>query len=195
MVARRVFPADDGRLRELILHVAERCADWPDFDPAMLERILFQADFLHFREQGFPITGQAWRRGIRAPSPRGMARALRELALDLAVDEIPVGDGLHVRRRPHALRAADLSGFDGTEIAAVEKSVWHYRLRWDAAAAGPDLLDIPWTLAGPREEIPYALALVAREPAGSPAALAHAPAADGRLRIRIPAARSLEAVP
>lgn len=156
-----VFPADDGRLRELILHVSERCADWEEFDPALLERILFQADFLHFRDQGFPITGQAWRRGIKGPSPRGLTRVLRDLALDFAVRESPVGDGLHVRRRPMAMRAADLSGFEGTEIAAVEKAIWFYRRNWDAGLQGPDLLDIPWNLAAPREEIPYALALIA----------------------------------
>lgn len=156
-----LFPADDERLRELILHVSERCSDWAEFDSAMLERILFQADFLHFRDHGFPITGQTWRRGIHAPSPRGLARVLRDLALDFAVRETPAGDGLHVRRRPMALREADLSGFDGTEIAAVEKAIWFYRRNWVADAEGPDLLEIPWKLAGPREAIPYALALVA----------------------------------
>ena len=201
-----IFPADDGRLRELILHVSERCADWDGFDPAMLERILFQADFLHFRDHGFPITGQVWRRGISSPSPRGMARALRDLALDFAVRETPTGDGLHVRRLPLALREADLSGFDGPEIAAVEKAIWFYRRNWDPAAQGPDLLDIPWRLAAPREEIPYALALIAPAAAAATAPPALDPPALLRLaldpplplsssRALIPSRRRLEAVP
>jgi hypothetical protein len=159
------FPPDDGRLRELILHISARCADWGDFDPAMLERMLFQADFLHFRNQGFPITGQAYRRGIRTPAPRAMARVLRTLAREFAILESPLGDGLHVRRRPMALREADLAAFDGQEIATVEQVIWFYRRNWLAACDGPDLLDIPWRLASPREEIPYALALVGPLPA------------------------------
>lgn len=191
-------------MRELILHVSARCADWQEFDPAMLERILFQADFLHFRDHGFPITGQVWRRGIRAPSPRGLMRALRDLARDFAMEETPAGDGLHVKRRPMALREADLSGFDGTEIAAVDKSIWHYRLNWVAEAEGPDLLDLPWRLAAPREEIPYPLALIApfrtvgaRMPDLDPEALPRlAPHAPGPERIprALAKARFLEAV-
>ena len=161
------FPPDDGRLRELILHISARCADWEDFDPAMLERLLFQSDFLHFREHGFPITGQAYRRGIRSPAPRAMARTLRALAWEFAVLENPTGDGLHVKRRPTALRDADLTGFDGQEIASVEQVIWFYRRKWNAALGGPDLLSIPWELAGPREEIPYALALVGPLPAAA----------------------------
>lgn len=201
-----VFPADDGRLRELLLHVSERCADWEQFDPAMLDRILFQADFLHFRDQGFPITGQAWRRGINGPSPRGLTRVLRDLALDFAVRESPAGDGLHVRRQPMAMREADLSGFDGTEIAAVEKAIWFYRRHWDAALEGPDLLDIPWKLAAPREEIPYALALIApaaaagmAPPALDPPALLRLalerPEPDSGFRPMVPAHGRLEVVP
>ncbi len=161
------FSPDDARLKELILHVSARCADWDDFDPFLLERILFQSDFLHFREHGTPITGQTYRRGLMGPSPRGMARVLKTLARDFAVQETPLGDGLHVRRRPRALREADLGIFDGQELVTVEEVIAFYR--WNrlvgetgrGAGAGPsDLVEVPWESAGLREEIPYALALV-----------------------------------
>lgn len=173
------FPPDDGRLAELILYVSDRCADWDDFDPIVLERILFQADFLHYRECGVPITGQAYRRGPSGPSPRGLARVLRGLAREFAVLENPVGDGLHVRRRPLARREARLSLFGTRELALVDDVMRHYRHTWGPArpeGPSPDYLAIPWEQAFPRELIPYAWALTAPEPGLD---LANAPAACG----------------
>ncbi len=121
------FPADDGRLAELILYVSERCADWNHFDPPLLDRILFQADFLHYRTHGAPITGQTYRRGPSGPSPRGLSRVLRGLAREFAVVETPEGDGLHVRRRPAALRPARPAGFDAEELATVDEVLAYYR--------------------------------------------------------------------
>jgi hypothetical protein len=174
------FPADDARLKALILHIASRCADWEPFDLAMLDRILFQADFLHFRLHGFPITGQTYLRGIHAPSPLPMRRMLKDLARygALEVSETPRGDGLHVRHVPIALREPDLRPFDGQEIAVVERVLWFYRTRW-ISGAGPELLDLPWELAGPKEEIPYVLALVGAHPAApATAPVLPAPAAE-----------------
>jgi hypothetical protein len=161
------FPPDDGRLAELILYVSDRCADWDDFDPVVLDRILFQADFSHYRECGVPITGQAYRRGPSGPTPRGLARVLRGLAREFAVLEIPLGDDLHVRRRPLARREARLALFGPRELALVDDVMRHYRTTWGPArpeAPSSDYLAIPWELAAPRELIPYAWALLAPGP-------------------------------
>lgn len=181
-----LFPGDDRRLRELILYIAARCEGWTGFRPALLERLLFQSDFLHFRLHGFPITGQTYRRGIHSPAPRAMGRVLRGMIRTgaLRVDEHPVGDGLHVRRIPVALREPDLRIFDGQEIAVVEKALRFYGPgygRFPEPSHGqshrgnragiperPDLLNLPWELAGPREEIPYHLALLADLAPGGP---------------------------
>lgn len=157
-----LFPADDGRLRELILHFSHRCGDWETFTATLLERMLFQADFLHFRMHGFPITGQAYRRGIHSPAPRTMARIVRGMiqAGDLEIAEEPREDNLHVRSIPRAFRDPDLRIFDGQEIALVEMVIRFYRGNWREGSEGPDLLTLPWELAAPREEIPYSLALL-----------------------------------
>jgi hypothetical protein len=191
----REFPADDGRLAELILHVSARCADWEHFDPILLDRILFQADFLHYRTYGAPITGQTYRRGPSGPAPRGLSRVLRGLAREFAVVETPEGDGLHVRRRPAALRGARLSAFDARELATVEQVLRHYREGREGAGRrsdspqsadwrsppqdAPDYFEIPWREAGPRAILPYSLALAAPEPVrarSEPAPLAACPA-------------------
>lgn len=157
-----LFPADDQRLRELILHLAREGEEWEEFSLALLDRLLFQADFLHFRAHGFPITGQTYRRGILSPAPRSMARILRgmERAGDLEIREEALDDGIHVRRRPRAMRPPDLRIFDGQEIALVEKVLRFYRRTWRTGSREIDMLVLPWELAAPREEIPYQLALV-----------------------------------
>jgi hypothetical protein len=162
------FTADDQRLKELILHIAARCGDWEAFDVSLLDRILFQADFLHFRLYGYPVTGQTYVRGIRAPSPENRRRTTRLLvqAGEMEIQERPLGDGLHVRMVPVALREPDLRGFDGQEIAIAERVLRFYRDAWTGGwnrmlgQEGPDLVELPWELAGPGEEIPYCLALV-----------------------------------
>lgn len=167
------FTADDQRLKELILHIAARCGDWEAFDVSLLDRMLFQADFLHFRLYGYPITGQTYVRGIRAPSPENRRRTTRLLiqAGEMEIQELPLGDGLHVRTVPVALREPDLRGFDGQEIAITERVLRFYREAWTRGwnrvlgQEGPDLVELPWELAGPEEEIPYCLALVSAAPA------------------------------
>jgi hypothetical protein len=149
------FTADDQRLKELILHIAARCGDWEAFDVFLLDRILFQTDFLHFRLYGYPVTGQTYVRGIRAPSPENRRRTTRLLvqAGEMEIQELP-------------LREPDLRGFDGQEIAIAERVLRFYREAWTSGRnrmlgqEGPDLVDLPWELAGPGEEIPYCLALV-----------------------------------
>jgi hypothetical protein len=156
-----LFPADYERLRELILHLSQRCRDWERFDSAMLDRLLFQADFQHFLRHGFPITGQAYRRGILSPAPRSIRRVLRDMinAGSLEIVEVQHPDGLHARRFPRALREPDLRIFDGREIALVESVIRFYRGTWDPDT-GEDMLILPWEAAKPREEIPYQLALL-----------------------------------
>jgi hypothetical protein len=157
-----LFPADDRRLRELILHVSLRCRDWEQFSSAVLDRILFQSDFLHFRRFGFPITGQAYRRGVRSPAPRALPRVLRAMqrAGEWNCLELPLADGIHVRRLPCACREPDLRIFDGREIDLVEQVIRFYHTHWKDEGEGPDFLAMPWQLAAPREEIPYHLALL-----------------------------------
>ena len=171
--------ADDQRLKELILHIAARCGDWDRFDIFLLDRILFQTDFLHFRLYGYPVTGQTYVRAIRAPSPENRRRTARLLvqAGELEIQERPLGDGLHVRMVPVALREPDLRGFDGQEIAIAERVLRFYREAWTDGGnptldpQGPDLVDLPWELAGPGEEIPYCLALISAAPPSAPSAL------------------------
>ncbi len=157
-----LFPADDIRLQELILHIALGCEDMDTFDMPMLHWILFQSDFLHFRRHGFPITCQSYRRGLRTPFPRRMDRVCRDLiqAEAMEISELSVGDGLHIRKTPRAWREPSLRIFDGHEIAVVDEVVRSFREAQVLEKPWPDLLDIPWETARYREEIPYALALI-----------------------------------
>ncbi len=149
------YAPDDDRLAELILYISGRCADWDGFDAALLARILFQSDFAHYREYGAPISGQTYRRGPSGPVPRGLPRVLRGLAREFAILEIPLGDGLHVQRRPAAMREARLELFAASELATVGEVMGHYRSAWAPLRESPDFLDIDWEAAGPREIIPY----------------------------------------
>jgi hypothetical protein len=164
-----LFPADDGRLQEMILHIVHCCEDMDTFDANMLNRILFQADFLHFRRHGFPITGQAYRRGIRTPFPKNLLRVCRSMIQAQALEpvESPLGDGLHIRKSFLALREPSLQIFDGREIGLVDFLIRSFREAHVLEKPWPDLVNVPWESARYREEIPYALALIeARDRSG-----------------------------
>ena len=63
---RKIRP-NDAKLRELILYVAERCENDPDFGALKLNKILFNADFIAYALTGKAITGASIRSSAMVP--------------------------------------------------------------------------------------------------------------------------------
>ena len=97
----------DRLLGELILYVAECCADDPTFGAIKLNKILWWSDFQAFGRLGGPITGVRYVRRPQGPAPyRLLPVRNRLIRLDAAeMEERPVGQRL--QERIVALRAPD----------------------------------------------------------------------------------------
>lgn len=61
--------SDTDKLRELVLYIAQRTADDPDFGRTKMAKVLFYSDFEAYRERGEPITGVAYQRREHGPYP------------------------------------------------------------------------------------------------------------------------------
>src|SRR5690242_1312364 len=76
---------DQARLRELILYIAERLKDDPNFGKTKLVKVLFYSDFDAYRETGQPITGTPYLHMERGPYPDGFETMLLILAVTDAI--------------------------------------------------------------------------------------------------------------
>jgi antitoxin SocA-like protein len=113
---------DDKKLRELVIHVAQRSAGDPNFGPIKLNKILFHADFIAYGLFGHPITGAEYVKLEYGPGPKGFPQTRDEMveARDIALEKLPSG----VRGPQYrivALRDPDLAAFTATEIALVDQ--------------------------------------------------------------------------
>src|SRR4030042_4658500 len=105
------------KFRELVLYVAQKCADDPRFGATKLNKILFFADFLAYAKYGEPITNAAYIKLPYGPGAKPMAPVREEM---LENHEIAIERRERYGRsqeRIVPLRKPDLSGFTATEIA------------------------------------------------------------------------------
>lgn len=143
------LPDRDARMKELILYISDKCSNNPKYGATMLNKILWAIDFISFQNRGKPIMGEKYQRLEHGPAPYRL-RPIRQEMED-------AGD-LHVRatnyhgRTQHriiALRNANLSIFDGDEIALVddiirtlgeytgtELSEWSHQRAWKTRRDG-----------------------------------------------------------
>jgi len=150
----------DGRMAELILYVSDRCQADPAYGATKLNKILFYADFQHYAKHGKSITGQEYMRLGKGPVPRHLVPVLNRLVQEhhLVVREAPYGASR--QKRPIALRSADVSGFNGEEIATVDSVIARF---WGMSATEVSEKSHEfngWKLAPNRETIPYDMALL-----------------------------------
>lgn len=159
-MARRRITVSKRKLRELILYIADKCADDPAFGATKLNKILFYADFLSYLDHGEPITGATYQRLGNGPAPRELLPVRSEME--------ERGDLIRIQRRrfgyqqdrPISTRPPDLDPFTAQEIAIVDDVI---RALWGLSAAQVSELshqDLGWKLARDQEKIPYETALI-----------------------------------
>lgn len=85
------------KFRELILYVARETEDDPKCGATKLNKILFYADFLAYRELGSSLSGQTYQRLEHGPAPRGIVPAVEAMqeSGECAWAELPRNLGGH----------------------------------------------------------------------------------------------------
>jgi hypothetical protein len=151
---------DDAKLKELIIFIASRSEDDPNFGSTKLNKLLFFADFLAYMRLGRAITSQPYFRPPNGPAPRRM-----KPIVDQMVDErtLAIQDRDRYGRTqkvPIALRDADLTRFSPEEVAIVTEVLAVLRNKNAKGVSSLSHRFAGWRFAKDRETIPYEVALV-----------------------------------
>lgn len=153
-----------NKFEQLIVYIAKKSESDPGFGAVKLNKLLFFADFSFYRRFGRSITGQNYVRRQNGPCPTSMVSTTKKLISSGKI-AIQKSDyfGL-TQKRTLALTEADLTDFNGEEIAMVDKIIDFFR---DADATKVSEIShhfFGWTLAKDGEKIPYGTALISIEP-------------------------------
>lgn len=151
----------DKRLKELMLHVAQKSEDDPNFGAVKLNKILFFADFMYYMRTGSALTGAVYMRLPNGPAPKRLVPLREELkrageATEMTMD---LPDGL-AQRRLVALRDPDPETFSVRELRFLDSVIAAFRDN-NASELSSMSHSLPaWLVAEDREEIPYEAAFV-----------------------------------
>lgn len=159
----RLPPPDNDKLRELILYVCHRSEGDAKFGATKLNKLLFYADFLAYRQLGRAITHHLYKRLKNGPAPRAMVPTIEALKRsgDVAIAEHNYYGRKQIRTL--ALRDADLGKFTADEIALVDSIIHEC---WGKNATEMSIMShrfLGWKLAEDGETIPYETALITFE--------------------------------
>lgn len=156
--------ADEARFRELVLYIAERMEGDPSFGAVKLNKVLYFSDFLHFRQSGRPLTGVEYTKLPYGPAPRRLLPLQQELIRGEEAKLIERDYLGYCQKRLVALRDADRSVFEPSELKLVDQVI---DALWGAQAVSVTALShkesVGWRAALPGERIPYETALLSQE--------------------------------
>ena len=156
---------DVDKLQELILYIADKSADDPNFGATKLNKLLFFSDFLCYAQFGEPMTGARYQKLERGPAPRDIVQFQERLVRqgDAAVKQVQRFG--YSQKRLVALRPPRLSRFTAQEIKLVDDVV---DALWKESARGLSDLShermLGWQLADMKEDIPYETVFLSTEP-------------------------------
>lgn len=148
----------ERKLQELMLYVADRSVDDPDFGATKLNKILAACDFESYAVLGRAVTGVPYQKLEHGPAPRRLLPLQQELVAAGEAMLLPRQVASYTQRRLVALRDPDLNVFTGPEMALIDRAIDRSRGRnavtlsllsheahgWKAVEVGDD---IPYSTA------------------------------------------------
>ncbi len=158
------LPGGQERLRQLILYIAQRCANAQYFGAIKLNKILWKADFDAYAERGVPITGREYQRLQLGPAPREMVPLRRDM-MELGQIRVEVHQFAEdiEEHRTIALRDPDLSRFTDDDLKFVDQSIRYY---WDMTGreTSDDSHGVAWKTHHNGDSLYYELARLSDKP-------------------------------
>ena len=159
------YRPNDKKLEELILLISERSQDDPTSGAVKLNKLLFYCDFSAYLTFGSPITGHDYFALKNGPAPKKLLPITEKLRAEGAFAFQQTEYFGHVKKKPIALRPADVSVFTAQELNLIDHVLEKHRLKTATQISDESHLFIGWKVAREKETIPYETALIdSREP-------------------------------
>jgi hypothetical protein len=146
---------DAKKMRELLLLVAERSVDDPNFGKTKLNKILYYIDFEAYGRFGRAVTGAEYQRRPYGPVPREITEARQELVLHGDARVETTNRFGYPQGRLIAQRPAHTSVFSAEELELVGDVIaglWHMT---GAAVSEKSHREPGWKIAEDGGTIPY----------------------------------------
>ena len=154
---------DEEKFRELLLLVAEELKD-DDFGGALkVNKVLYYAEFGHFRATGKPITGARFRKLRMGPAPRFLGEHRDALVRSGAAKVVNRPFLGHTQHRLAPQRPVNRKLFSESELQAVREAVTLLRGDTGTDASERSHREPGWQMVGYGEDIPYVTALLPQE--------------------------------
>lgn len=150
----------EGKLRELILYLADKCEHDTYFGATKLNKLLYFCDFWAFSSFGKAITDVEYQRLPQGPAPRRMVPVIEEMEREGSIavkKQLCYGKE---QTRVIALRSADFSVFSAQEIALIDHVFQQFDGLTGANISEISHRSIGWRLAKDGETIPYSTAMI-----------------------------------
>jgi Protein of unknown function (DUF4065) len=156
---------DKRKFSELLLYVADRCADDPGYGATKLNKLLFFCDFLAYAHLGQPISGAKYQKLRWGPAPTALLPVQQELEREGVVKIVERARIVYRQRLTLAQRPPDLSAFEPNEIELIDEVLDLFR-HADAGTISDisHRVSAGWNLVEEGEEIPYETALISMDP-------------------------------
>lgn len=152
--------ANEGKLRQLILHISTLSERDESFGAIKLNKLLFHADFTAYALWGKPITGVPYFALENGPAPRPMKKLLGLMAKsgDIAIRENDYFG--YPQNRVIPLKSADTTSFTVDEMNLLFHFIQQYWGVSGTSMSNESHDFLGWAAAELEEDIPYSVALV-----------------------------------
>ena len=157
-----IRPADDRKLRELILYILQRSQDDPNMGGTKLNKVLFRCDFGAYLGLGAAITWHPYFKLANGPAPRYLVQIRNGMEQDgiVRLSRVDVGAS-KMMDRWEALREPNLTLFTPAQLAFVDGVIATMKDQTGTRAADGTHWMVGWRLANMGQNIPYETAFLA----------------------------------
>jgi hypothetical protein len=147
---------DEGKLKELILYIARKSENDPNFGKTKLIKLLAWSDFLAYGRMGAPLTGATYQKREFGPAPKQFPGALNLLRAMGRIRQVEEETFSYTQDRVLALDDPDMSGFTAEQVALVDEVVANF-LPWNNTAMSEESHRefVGWAILEEGDVIPY----------------------------------------
>lgn len=153
----------DEKLREMMLYIADRCADDADFGAVKMNKIMYFADFWSYARYGEPVSGSQYTRQKQGPVPKRLLPVRSELETSGCIAIEKRERGKYKQHRVVVTGKYNLSHLSGRDVGIIE-DVIEVLMGRNAKSVSDLSHGVAWEGLPDNELIPYESIFLSDDP-------------------------------